>query len=257
MQLTKHDVDLVIKNILNGVNNGHYILNEDEKNKEYKKVQAKYRKKQIQMRVIVALWCAMFTAIIMALVWFTEDDKLSDKIAVQVIVFLICQVIDLPLIIVCPDWIDQPYFDFYDYDRAEVHVKYFINNLQIVSPTESETNRLIFLTLLGQGEKAFDIIRNDKKLNEVSALYNKLSEINPQDKRLNQYKIVLSRCLSLDFESIDKIVDKYVNREISEIIQRRKGSIQYLPQDVREEMADKLVENYDAKFGDKNGNQIK
>lgn len=252
MQLTKHDVDLVIKNILNGVNNGHYILNEDEKNKEYKKVQAEYRKKQIQMQVIVALWCAMFTAIIMALVWFTENDKLSDKIAVQVIVFLICQVIDLSLIIVCPDWIDKPYFDFYDYDHAEVHVKYFIENLAIVSPTESETNRLIFLTLLGQGEKAFDIIRNDKKLNEVSALYNKLSEINPQDKRLNQYKIVLSRCLSLDFESIDKIVDKYVNREISEIIQRRKGSIQYLPQDVREEMADKLVENYDTKFGDDN-----
>lgn len=251
MQLTKHDTDLVIKNILNGVNNGHYILNEDEKNKEYKKVQAEYRKKQIQMQVIVAFWCAMFTAIIMALVWFTEDDKLSDKIAVQVIVFLICQAIDLPLIIVCPDWIDKPYFDFYDYDRAEVHVKYFIDNLQIVSPTESETNRLIFLALLGQSEKAFDIIRNDKKLNEVSALYNKLSEINPQDKRLNQYKIVLSRCLSLDFESIDKIVDKYVNREISEIIQHRKGSIQYLPQDVREEMADKLVENYDANFADK------
>lgn len=252
MQLTKYDTDLVIKNILNGVNNGHYILNEDEKNKEYKKVQAEYRKKQIQMQVIVALWCAMFTAIIMALVWFTENDKLSDKIAVQVIVFLICQVIDLSLIIVCPDWIDKPYFDFYDYDHAEVHVKYFIENLAIVSPTESETNRLIFLTLLGQGEKAFDIIRNDKKLNEVLALYNKLLEINPQDKRLNQYKIVLSRCLSLDFESIDKIVDKYVNREISEIIQRRKGSIQYLPQDVREEMADKLVENYDTKFGDDN-----
>lgn len=252
MQLTKHDVDLVIKNILNGVNNGHYILNEDEKNKEYKKVQAEYRKKQIQMRVIVAFWCAMFTTIVMALVWFTENDRLSDKIAVQVIVFLICQVIDLPMIIVCPDWIDKPYFDFHDYDRAEVHVKYFIDNLQIVSPTESETNRLIFLTLLGQSKKAFDIIRNDKKLNEVSALYNKLSEINPQDKRLNQYKIVLSRCLSLDFESIDKIVDKYVNREIIEIIQRRKGSIQYLPQDVREEMADKLVENYDAKFGDDN-----